>query len=124
MIPLKPTAIFGLCAALTSTCYAQTKKFAPTEAKDHVGEHVTVCGKVVTTHYAKTTKGEPTFLNLDEAYPRQIFIILIWGNDRGKFGVPETKYRDQQVYVTGVITNFKGSPEVVANEPSQIVIQK
>lgn len=107
-----------------STCRAQTKKLAPADAKDHVGEHATVCGKVVSSHFAKTTKGEPTFLNLDEPYPRQIFTILIWGSDRGKFGAPETKYRDQQVCVTGIITNFKGSPEVVAIDPGQIHIEK
>jgi hypothetical protein len=41
----------------------------------------TVCGKVVSTHYAKSSKGEPTFLNLDEAYPNEVFTILIWGPD-------------------------------------------
>jgi hypothetical protein len=123
MIPFKPFVIFGLYAVITSACYAQTKKITPADAKDHVGEHATVCGKAVSTHFAKTTKGEPTFLNLDEPYPRQIFTILIWGSDRSKFGVPETRYRDQQVCVTGVITRYKGSPEVVANEPAQIVIQ-
>jgi hypothetical protein len=124
MITLKSVAIFALSLATIPTCHAQTKKITPADAKDHVGEHATVCGKAVSTHYAKTTKGEPTFLNLDEPYPRQIFTILIWGSDRSKFGVPETSYRDQQVCVTGVITSYKGSPEVVANEPAQIVIQK
>ena len=41
-----------------------------------------MCGKVVSTHYAAQTKGQPTFLNLDEAYPRQIFTIVIWGSER------------------------------------------
>jgi hypothetical protein len=70
------------------------------------------------------TKGEPTFLNLDEPYPRQIFTILIWGSDRTKFGTPEARYRDAQFCVTGTITSYKGSPEVVASEPGQIQVEK
>ena len=105
-------------------CFGQAKRITPADAKDHAGEHATVCGKVVSTHFAKTTKGEPTFLNLNEPYPRQIFTILIWGSDRNKFGTPETRYRDAQVCVTGTITSYRGSPEVVANDPGQIQAEK
>jgi hypothetical protein len=124
MTALRCAGAIVLSLLAVSTCRAQAKKITPADAKDHVGEHATVCGRVVSTHFAKTTKCEPTFLNLDEPYPRQIFTILIWGSDRSKFGVPETRYRDQQVCVMGVITSFKGSPEVVANEPAQILVQK
>ena len=103
---------------------AQTKKITAAEAKDHVGEVRTVCGKVASTHYSVSTKGQPTFLNLDEPYPRQIFTILIWGSDRAKFGMPETKYKDATVCVTGKITSYRGKPEVVATEPKQIVQEK
>lgn len=70
---------------------AQTNKITAAEAKDHVGETRTVCGKVASTHYASGSKGQPTFLNLDEPYPKEVFTILIWGSDRAKFGAPETK---------------------------------
>jgi hypothetical protein len=85
---------------------------------------MTVCGKVASTHYAKSSKGEPTFLNLDEPYPREIFTILIWGSDRGKFGTPESEYKGLQVCVTGKITTYRGVPEIAANERGQIEIQK
>ena len=94
------------------------------EAKNHIGNKATVCGAVVSTHYAARTKGEPTFLNLDEPYPRQIFTILIWGSDRAKFGNPEDKYGNKKVCVTGVIKDYKGVPEVIAQQPNQIEIQK
>jgi micrococcal nuclease len=80
----------------------------------------TVCGKVVSTHYAASSRSRPTFLNLDEPYPRQIFTIVIWGSDRPKFGEPEAKYRDKSVCVTGKIKEYRGVPEVVASEPAQI----
>jgi hypothetical protein len=107
--------------AFTVLARAQTqKKLSASEAKDHTGETATVCGNVVNTHYAARNKGSPTFLNLDEPYPRQIFTILIWGSDRPKFGDPETKYRNKRVCVTGMIKNYRGVPEIVADSPDQI----
>jgi hypothetical protein len=110
--------LMALCTA------AQTNKITAREAKDHVGELQTVCGKVASTHFASGSKGQPTFLNLDEPYPKEVFTILIWGSDRAKFGVPETKYQDAKVCVTGKITSYRGTPEIVATGPSQIVQQK
>ncbi|MEM2002201.1 MAG: hypothetical protein QXT77_06130 [Candidatus Methanomethylicaceae archaeon] len=40
-----------------------------TEAKEHVGEEATVCGRVVSTRYAATSRGSPTFLNFERPYP-------------------------------------------------------
>ena len=89
-----------------------------------VGEVQTVCGRVTNTHYAVKSEGQPTFLNLGEPYPKEIFAILIWGSDRAKFGTPETKYKDTNVCVTGKIARYRGVMEIVATEPSQIVQQK
>jgi hypothetical protein len=103
---------------------AQSAHLTARQAKDHIGEVQTVCGKVVSTRYAPRSKGQPTFLNLDEPYPSQIFTILIWGDDRSKFGSPETQFRDADVCVTGKISNFRGAPEIVATEPNQITLRK
>ena len=113
-----------LCVVAPCIVSAQTGHIAATEAKNHVGERATVCGNVVSTHYAARSKGSPTFLNLDEPYPREVFTILIWGSDRPKFGDPEAKYGDKRVCVTGLIKDYRGVPEVVAEQPSQIEIQK
>ena len=48
---------------------------------------------VVSAHYAKSVKGEPTFINLNEAYHEHIFTVLIWGEDREKFSKPEVRYK-------------------------------
>jgi DNA/RNA endonuclease YhcR with UshA esterase domain len=96
------------------------KTLTATEAKDHIGEQGTVCGKVVSTRYAESSRGSPTFLNFDQPYPNQVFTLLIWGSDRSKFGDPETSYRGKRICVTGKLTSFKGVPEVVASEPAQI----
>ena len=102
----------------------QAKKLAAPEAKDHIGEQATVCGKVASTRYAATTRGKPTFLNLDKPYPSLVFTILIWGENRTKFGTPEEQYREKQVCVSGKITEYRGAPEIVVSEPQNIEIEK
>lgn len=124
---MRNVRLAGLALFLIGTSillFAQSVHLTAAEAKNHIGEKATVCGNVVSTHYAARTKGNPTFLNLDEPYPKQIFTILIWGSDRSKFGDPEAKYGNKRVCVTGLIKDYKGVPEVVAEQPSQIEIQK
>jgi hypothetical protein len=65
----------------------------------------------------------PTLLNLDRVYPNQPFTIVIWGGGRGKFGKPEESYTNKHVYVTGTITDFRGTPDIVAKDPSQITTE-
>jgi hypothetical protein len=93
------------------------------EARNHVGQRAIVCGQVAGSHYAARSRGNPTFINLDRAYPNQIFTIVIWGSDRAKFGDPEDMYSGKQICVTGTITLYRGGAETTANEPSQIKIQ-
>jgi len=73
---------------------------------------------VAAANYAARSKGQPTFLNLDEPYPRQIFIALIWGDDRPKFGQPETELKDRRICVTGLIEQYQGTPQIVLRERS------
>ena len=113
-----------LCFALPCITQAQTAHLTAAEAKNHVGETATVCGRVASAHFAEKAKGLPTFMNLDMPYPHQIFTIVIWGTDRPKFGNPERTYRDKNVCVSGKITSHRGIPEITINTPGQIQIQK
>jgi len=108
-----------LCFLSFEQAVAQ-KKLTTAEAKEHYGKTATVCGEVVSTRYADSTKGQPTFLNLDKPYPNQIFTIVIWGNNRNKFGAPENDYKGKRICATGKITAYAGLPEIVADEPKQI----
>jgi hypothetical protein len=102
----------------------QTKRLTAAEAKDHIGEQANVCGKVASTRYAATTRGKPTFLNLDKPYPSQVFTVLIWGENREKFGNPQEKYSDKQICVTGKITEYRKAAEIVVSDPQNIEVQK
>jgi hypothetical protein len=103
---------------------AQAAHLTTREAKYHVGETATVCGKIVGIHYVSSGKGQPTFLHFDEQYPNQIFTMVIWGSNRPKFGRPEEAYRDKDVCVTGKIVSYLGVPEIVASNPKQVQLQK
>jgi len=77
-----------ILAGLFALLAVAEKKYSTSEAKEHFGETATVCGEVVSARYADSTKGQPTFLNLDKPYPNQVFTVVIWGNNRSKFGTP------------------------------------
>jgi hypothetical protein len=115
-------AIPVVVVLFSALVHAQTS-IPAAEAKSHVGETATVCGEVASTHYAAGSRGSPTFINLDKPYPNEVFTLLIWGSDRSKFGDPEQSYRSKRICATGKITEYKGVPEIVAREPSQIKIQ-
>ena len=115
-VPLSP------CDVIAQT--PQVKRLTAAGAKDHIGEKATVCGKVASTRYAATTRGKPTFLNLDKPYPSQVFTVLIWGESREKFGAPEEMYRDKEICVTGRITEYRNVPEIVVSEPRSIEVRK
>lgn len=99
------------------------KTFTAAEAKQHIGERATVCGDVASTHYAARSRGNPTFINFDKPYPSEVFTLLIWGTDRPKFGEPEETYRSKHVCVTGPIGEYRGTPQIVAHDPSQVQIK-
>jgi hypothetical protein len=94
------------------------------EAEDLVGERAVVCGRVVNTTFASATRGQPTYLNLDRAYPDQPFDAVIWGRDRARFDPrPETAYRGARICVAGRITTYRGVPRIEVVTPAQIRVQ-
>jgi hypothetical protein len=94
------------------------------EARNHVGEYSKVCGQVASTHFANRSRGAPTFINLEEPYPKQVFTALIWAEDRSKFGSPEVRYENQQICVSGVIQVYRGVPEIILRNSNQLQIAK
>jgi len=99
---------------------AEAAMLTAPQAKDHVEEMATVCDIVASATFAARTKGSPTFLNLGTPYPDQIFTAVIWGSDRPKFHQPEVQYRGKRLCVTGRIKMFRGHPEIIVKELSQI----
>jgi hypothetical protein len=88
------------------------------DAKNHIGEQAKVCGNIASEKTATSSRGEPTFINLDSAYPNQIFTILIWGDDRKSVG--ELPHEGEHICATGIIQDHKGLPEIVFKTKTQL----
>jgi DNA/RNA endonuclease YhcR with UshA esterase domain len=91
------------------------------EASKHVGEDTTVCGTVAGAKYAAQSQGSPTFIDFGKPYPNATFTALILGTNRAKFGTPEKGLQGKQVCVTGKIQLYQGRPEIILNDPKQLV---
>jgi hypothetical protein len=97
----------------------QAQNLNTAQAKAHEGETGTVCGKVAGERTATSSRGEPTFINLDAAYPNQVFTILVWGDDRKNVGeLPQVGAR---VCASGKIEDYRGVPEIVVRTKGQLV---
>jgi micrococcal nuclease len=95
------------------------------QTQAHIGETNTVCGLVAGGRFLESSKGKPTFLNFDRPFPDHTFSVVIFESGRAKFkSPPEVLFDHKTVCVTGRIVDFKGKPEIVVEEPSQIVIQE
>lgn len=98
---------------------AHAAALQPSEARRHVGEQATVCGTIASAHYAPWSRGQPTFLDLGHAYPNEDLVAVVWGNDRARFGAPE-RLAGQRVCISGPILLYRGKPEIVLREASQL----
>jgi len=79
------------------------------EAAQHVGENRTVCGEIVNTHVAEASHGTPTFIDIDQAWPNQIFDLVIWGDKKSDIGdFPKSG----KICASGKIILYKGHPEI------------
>ncbi len=113
----------ALILGFVSVALAQ-QTIIPEDAAKFIGQQKTVCGSVASIHFAARSKGQPTFLNLNKPYPKQVFTVLIWGSDKSKFeNPPETLYSGKEICVTGIIQSHQGRPEIIVSEPSQIKLK-
>lgn len=120
------TQVLALALALlpaAGPAAAAEPRITAAEAAQHAGEQVKVCGLVAGAKYAERSRGKPTFLDFEKPHPAEVFKVVIWGSDRGKFQQPpETTYARQQVCVTGRIELYRGAPEIIVRSPSQLAL--
>lgn len=92
------------------------------EAPQHVGEHVELAGIVAEANYSPGSSGQPTFIDLGEAYPSPNRVtVVIWGENRGNFpGAPEDIYAGKYVKVEGLLYQHDGIYNIEVSSPSQI----
>jgi hypothetical protein len=88
-----------------------------TAAADHVGEQVTIEGRVYATHVSPLA----TVLAFGPNFSG--FTATIQAADRIKFpGDIAERTRNQRVRVRGLVTAYRGHPEMTLRDPAQIVL--
>jgi hypothetical protein len=115
MAPLIAPAFIGLWGSSSLAAF-----LSPEEAASHIGETGTVCGVVMSAKYGADAQRQPTLLDLGKPAPNAIFSAVIYGMDRAKFGTPETALLGKHICVEGSITYYRGKPEIVLTDPSQL----
>jgi hypothetical protein len=105
---------------LLTAIYCQAAPILPEEAKNHVGETVSVRGLVEQVSVSK--KGH-AFLNFGGRYPNQIFTGFIPAQNVANVGGQKflESLAGNPVSLSGKIELYKGRPEIVISSPSQIV---
>jgi len=121
---IKSLVVLSLCILINQSIFA-SDPISSSQAINFVGSMKTVCGQVVSAKFLSTNLKGPTFLNLDQPYPDQIFTALIWGTDRQKFAFqPELEFYGKKICVSGVISLYKNKAEIIVTDPSQISVEK
>lgn len=106
---------------LFSVVAAAQKEIKPEEVAQHVGDSVSVTGKVYGGRYFPNSEGAPTLLNIGAAYPNQLYTVVILGAARKEFaGVPERDLLDKNIRVSGKVELYKGKPQVLVHRLSQL----
>lgn len=94
------------------------------DVSKHIGDSVTVCGKVADMRYFENSKNKPTFLNIGARYPQQSLTLVIWETARAMFTAAKPEdLMNKEICITGRIILFKEKPEIIIDRPDQIVVQ-
>lgn len=112
--------LFSTALALAAALTANAQTTIPAkEAAKHIGETITITDKLFGGKFFDNTK--MTLLDIGGNNPNQAFTIMIPGEDKSKFkGSPEVDYKGKTITVTGKVVDYKGKPEIIVNDPSQL----
>jgi len=115
------TILLITAACIWTMMSAAAQSISAADASKHIGERATVCGLIANEHTAASSRGTPTFINLDKPHPNQVFTILIWGDNKPSVGQFPASGR---VCATGTITEYRGTSEIVVRDAQSWHIPK
>lgn len=123
-IPLHEDIVDTHSAQDTQSSTGNTN-FSWKDAYNHIGEDVTLEGKIVDSYQAAESTGSPTFLDMGASYPDDNRVtIVVWEEDLYNFdGDPETMYMNETVEVTGTLTTYDGVAQIEIESQDQIKIK-
>lgn len=109
--------------SLFASAQSAPPRIAVAEAKNHIGESATICGKVVDTKISKygiAGRGKPVTFDLDQPEPNPVFYFVTFGAQPGGPDEAINAYKDKSLCVTGKISVTAGTPYIMAADRTQI----
>jgi hypothetical protein len=108
------------CFALSG--FSQTR-IALADVSKHVGDSVTVEGKIFGVETFTNNPQAPTLLNIGADFPNQALTIAVFSSyQSGSIVMPSESEKGDNAKVTGEIELYKGSPQIVVRIPSQLYL--
>ncbi len=127
---IKTTFITTICmAALSVGALAQgatPARITAADAKNHLDETVTVCGKVVDTRVSKYGlggRGKPVNFDLDQPEPNPVFFFVAFGSAAGGPDEVIAAYKGKNVCVTGKVSSASSMTFIMADDRSKVKVQ-
>jgi DNA/RNA endonuclease YhcR with UshA esterase domain len=120
----KMIAVMAIAMLSVVSVSAQTKNITPEEAAKHIGDTVTVCGKIFGGKYFDQSAKKITLLNMGAAYPKSPLTIVIDEDNRKNFSsAPEDLYNGKNICLTGVVKDFKGKPQIFITKEAEVTVK-
>jgi len=127
-IAIASTAILLFCTSCTAnrspeisksqslSKQAQSNSINFTNAPKYIGQQVVISGQVDHVFVSKT---DTTFINFCNDYRSCPFSAVIFPDDRSQFGDLQ-QLIGETVQISGVVDEYKGNPQIVLQNPSQL----
>jgi DNA/RNA endonuclease YhcR with UshA esterase domain len=115
---LSPALLIVLTAAVVGQGQTQQRIIPDAAAAANVGQTLTVEGTVASV---TTLRTGTTFLNFGARYPNQTFTAVIFRSAATRFPSPQ-QWEGKRVRVTGTVRPYRGKPEIILNDSSQLVL--
>lgn len=110
-------------AALTIDYKAETAKYKNgidiNDAAKNIGKKVTIVAKV----YGVKVSASITQISLHEKFPNSPLTVIIFAKNYSKFKLPlDEMFTEKNICVKGVIEEYKGKPQIIIEDPEDIIV--
>jgi hypothetical protein len=105
---------------------APPPQVVPTDAKNHIGQTVTVCGKVAdakVNKYGIAGRGKPVLFYIDQPEATADFYFIAFGTKEGGPDEVTAAYNGKSLCVTGKVAAASGQPYIAVTDRSTIKVK-
>lgn len=115
------TIVLFLFVSVWALVETNPQNINSTQAQQHIGDTLWVEGVVNQVSINKNAKGKPAYLNFGGRFPNHHFTVLIWTENHPEIE-PATvlAYEGKKVRVYGLITEYRGKPQIVYGKGVEI----